>query len=1767
MELVGLNSDNPMIQIDQLISIQADLIDQIRKIEINLHKEGNRKTVISLNNRLFKLETKFKEFKENHRNIVILCGANKNAEYFTKDIFNSTEEIVMNISEQIQGEINNLLPPVNQNVLRPQADQDPMLLINDVLRRLLEVNGQRNMEINLPKINIPSFSGNYHKWTTFYDLYTTMIHNKETLSAVQKFHYLKTHLADEAKQMIDHVQITEANYATAWQMLVDRYQNVRLLVNSHVHNLMSQPTLTTASSTQIKNLLDITKENLNCLQNLNIDIQTWNPIIIYIITQRLDPETRRLWEQSLQHPKEIPTLELMTSFLETRFQSLEMIQTISPNFPENTFSDYSKVEANSNFFSKKQQSIKQKSTCFFCSSSEHKTFKCTKFNEMSEHSRLKWAQQTQRCVNCLQMGHNVYSCPSKNTCSICKKNHHTLLHLPKQNSAFNYNKQPSTNSNISCNRQYNSNKIKEINKSQSDLLNAQQSKVVLLATALVKCPDIYGVYHTFRALIDQGSESSFITEHVAQTLRIPKNKSSTTIYGIGNNPYNCSSSIQFKIQSIHSNYQLNVKALVLPFITKPVPSNKLNINWEHLQGLKLADPCFNQPSQVNILIGSDYYGHLILNGLRKGRHQTPIAQETTLGWIISGKTDQENNDNNMQRSYHIKIEENVDCLLQKFWEIEEIPSTNNFTEEEMLCEKIYEKTHQRNQDGSYTVSLPFRIDNTGTLGDSRKKAMARFIAMEKTFVKNPQLHKQYVDFINEYVSLDHSELAQTLEINNTSNHFYLPHHAVMREASTTTKLRVVFDASSKTSSGVSLNDKLLTGPNLQGNLYAIILRWRRNQYAITADIEKMYRQIKINPNQFNFQRILWRNNQSEPIKEYILKTVTYGTSSAPYLAIKTLKTLAKDDQHLYPKAAKALKSDFYMDDLMSGGETLEEIVQLKNDLSNLLKRGGFNLRKWNSNSKSLLKSIPENDRALSISYEINYEESIKTLGVLWNPVSDKFHFKINLTNHTNKPTKRMILSLSAKLFDPIGWLAPSIIIFKIMLQKLWIAGVGWDEVIPNHLQIEWNKLITDLPNLEEIQIPRWITYLNRNTTLELHGFCDSSNEAYAAVIYARVKNEFNVVSITLITAKTRVAPVKTISTPRLELCGATLLSNLAVKTKEAMEWNNIPITLWTDSTIVLSWLRNHPNKYKSFVANRISEIQQNHNSKIWRYVPTSENPADCATRGVRPSVLKDHPLWWNGPHWLKKEECAWPQAPKVNLGENLEENNKFITVLLSVKNNNFMEIIEKSSSFTNLCRLIAYCLRFINNSRSKTKLTGLLSVKEIKESRTQLLKSVQEVEFEEELKALRSNKSIPKTSKLLTLNPFLDERGVLRVGGRLENSNLAYGQKHQVILPSKNHFTLLLIDKIHKETLHGGTQLTLSKIREDFWIVNGRNTVRFQLFKCVTCFRFKTTAKNQLMGNLPVSRVNVSRPFLNVGIDYAGPIKIRVSKGRGNKTYKGYICVFVCLSTKAMHLEAVGDLTSEAFLAAFRRFISRRGRCENVYSDNGTNFVGADRLLKEERIKYIKHFRNKTAEIFANEAISWHFIPPSSPNFGGLWEAGVKSIKWHLKTAFGDTSLTFEEFSTVLSQIEACLNSRPLQAITEDPDDFEALTPGHFLIGAPLLAAPQAEIKNISNIKRWELTKRISQHFWNLWHKDYINSLQQRPKRYSKEVAQPKINDIVLVKEDNMPPTRWCMGRIEDIFPGADRITRVVSVKTNKGSFRRPAHKICVLPIIDNSNI
>ena len=1722
-------------------TMQEDTKLKIQKARVNFKKSPKDRITISyLETRLDTLESYWTLYRETHRVIISEFNSKElmKCNYYTDDAYDVTEELYTDYKTELK-----------DCMLKFKLDSNTVTVSSS---NVIESNVGQSFSVKLPMITIPSFSGKYSEWTSFRDLFISLIHSNKALDDVQRLHYLKGYLTGEAEQLLRHIAITANNYQICWDQLEHRYNNKRYLANCILKRFMSQKNIQSESSSAVKELLDTTNECLNALKNLKIDISSWDIIVIYIISLKLDTESRKLWEvQVCKVNDNLPSLNDFIYFLEQRFRSLEFLDNKIPK-------SISIARTTT-----KVMHVSSISKCEFCSEI-HKLINCKKFAMEEVDARRNFVQTKRLCFNCLGPNHSVFSCRNSTNCRVCRKRHHSLLH-PKSFPKGDHNSRDQLDDGADQSPP---------SSSQSETPNnivscfSNVNSQVLLATALVKVEARTGTF-VLRSLLDQGSQASFITESSVQLLGLKKIPNKSFISGLGSDQSASLHSKWFvtvKVQSRHDpNFIVVVKAHVLNNITSLLPDRKIVFTELSAQvsDLKLADPSFGTPNKIDILLGAEVYCEILMDGIIKGQPGFPIAQNTKLGWILSGYIHSPNNQRSLKNklvSMHNHI--TTDDLLKKFWEIEALSSDYKslLSEEEQSCEEFFAETVKRDSSGRYIVRLPFKSNNPECqYGNSFEIARKRFYLLEKRLHNNPEFRIQYSDVIEEYLTLGHMEVVPELEKGNY-NAIYLPHHAVVKTDRTTTKVRVVFDASCTLNNGTSLNRDMMVGPRLQPELRHIIMRWRCHPICLVADIVKMYRQVKVAEEDVDFQRLLWRKDLNSELQHLRLLRVTFGTSSAPYLAVRALQQLAHDEVDKYPIASNRVLNDFYVDDLITGCESVEEGVQIFKDMNELLSHGGFQLQKWSSNNTNLLQEIKEDKKDKKEILEMKVDSVMKILGLSWNRSNDEFQYTVQLPSLETPVTKRKVISDIARLFDPLGWIAPVIIIAKVFIQKIWMSGIGWDEELPPFLLRDWVDYRENLGKLVNFRLPRWIHSRNNNKIFELHGFSDASNVAYAAVVYARIVDEDGNIYTTLVTSKTKVCPIKQVSVPRLELCGAVLLARLLLEVAKVLVVPKQCIHAWTDSTVVLAWLSSHPSRWKTFIANRVSEILYLMDRNQWAHVSTSENPADCASRGVKPLEFNDLKIWKKGPDWLGYTTINYNQGI---IGETTLEKKKS-KVLCHITTEG-IDIISRFSSLRRLIRVISYCRRFlnaINRVNTKAKITCWLTSKELNQSLLTCIRLCQGEGFLKEIESLQRLGKVSKSSKLTSLNPFLDGEGILRVGGRLQQANVVEEMKHPILIPHKSHLANLIVADAHERTIHGGPQLMLNYIRTQYWIVKAKGLIRQHVRKCIVCVRYSAQTNQQLMGQLPSARVTACRPFHQSGVDYAGPIAVRTTKGRGYHSTKGYICLFICMATRAIHLEVVSDLTSEAFLAAFKRFVARRGHCAELWSDNGTNFVGANKELKNALPREGSVVARDIASWLATNGTNWHFIPPHSPNFGGLWEAGVKSTKHHLKRVIGNSTLTFEEMTTLLCQIEACLNSRPITQISSNPEDPYPLTPGHFLVGEPLVLVPDFNYENtkINTLKRWHFTQRLVQDFWRRWSHEYLTQLQHRYK-WSQITPEPKVGDIVLVKEDDLPPARWLYGIVTEKHTGVDKLTRVVSLSCKGHIIKRPVSKLIILPI------
>ncbi|KAL1448550.1 hypothetical protein WDU94_005484 [Cyamophila willieti] len=1245
---------------------------------------------------------------------------------------------------------------------------------------------------------------------------------------------------------------------------------------------------------------------------------------------------------------------------------------------ESHVTQYTKPDSNVNQYIKPDSSRPYDSArkCAGCGKVGHMLSKCEQFLKMDPSQRFTVVREAKLCFGCFASNHSSGACRSPFKCRFCgSAAHNSLLHRQPVNQQPSQSPSTSRNNPITCSS-------------------------ILLGTATIRVQDSMGNWILARCVIDPGSQISAVTENLAQTLKLPRERSTIQISGIGSDhPIQSRGEIACQVSpySVSSNETLCINAVVLPKIASDLPSTISSSVMQRFAHLQLADASYqdhNLSSAIDMLIGAEHYAHLITCD---GFHQKPVpghpsAIPSKLGWLLMGSVKENNPSSSASRPI---IEDPIASQLQRFWEMENVSESVQENPEDRECEEHFVQTHYRDESGSYVVRLPFRKNQSPDLGANRRLALNRLLNVKKRLEKDPKSKQLYFENLNDYIENGHMIPAPK------PSDYLLVHHGVYKESSSTTKLRVVFDPNVKGSNEISLAQSLLVGPKLQNDIGDLLITFRLNAVALTCDIQAMYRSIWVHEADRQYQHILWYDGENPEAKEFEITRVLFGLPSSPYQAQRVLKQLVEDEGEKYPCAAPVVLDDIYVDDVVTGGRSVSDVIKLRDQLINLLRAGGFQVRKFASSHQAVVNDLPQ--EVCELPHNLGSNESIKLLGMKWNPASDVFFYTI-MPPDSGEVTKRKILSSVASIYDLNGYLSPVTIWMKIFLQKLWLdKDVSWDSPLSPELKNQWNNFALELPLLSQVQIPRFIL---PSESADLVGFADASSAAYGAVVYLRI-NDQNNVQTHLLRAKTKVAPLKVQTINRLELCAAVLLAKV-IKSLNFLS-NKVRINniyLFSDSVTVLCWLKTPPHQLKTYVANRVSQILEilESSSAQWLHVTTERNSADPASRGLKPSQLVNNGLWFRGPAFLRTDPESWPTEPVTLQSKNLPER-KSTVLVTKAEDNELHVLIDKFSSLGKLKRVMAYVLRFIHNIKNPSnQLTGTLSINELRDSMMTCVRISQLVHFQDEIKSVKSGQKCP--ADLKNLSPIITSTGILAVGGRLAHAPIPESAKHPALISKHCHLATLLINDLHSVTLHGGPKLVQSFLQQQFWIIGAKNLIRSIISKCINCIRMKPTFQQPIMGDLPVSRYTQGRPFLNVSVDYAGPFLYKTGPRRNSPVSKCYFAVFVCMSTKCVHLELVSDLTTSAFLACLDRFVGRRGLPTCIYSDNGTNFHGAASQLAEVQ-SFLRQAKEDIELFLQQKEVKWSFLPPYSPNFGGLHEAAVRSTKKHLISHSKWTSLEF----------------------------------------------------------------------------------------------------------------------------------------------------------------
>ena len=1611
----------------------------------------------------------------------------------------------------------------------------------------------------LPKIKVPSFTGDILGWSTFWSSFESTVDGRKDLSNSQKLNYFKQAIKDPSLQMLLNAPIeTPDTYPDLVAEMKERFEKPREVHRAIIRQMteLTNPKFTRTS-------LRIWYDSIKCgISNLKAskyyDLDAFLSSYFY---SALPTKLQTLWDQETRKEKGVPPILQLLDFVKGQAETLpaeaqshvEKTSTQSSNSSNKGYQkkpSYQKPKSVQGPLHSASPVQNFKWECKLCAPEKHPIYFCPKWNNYSIPQRLGHIQTYSLCSNCLSPGHTTADCKSPRRCKTCSQKHHQSIHQDAP-TPVNYSSMPTS-------------KLPD----------------VLLPTAEVLLTGPTGQTVRARALIDTGAGLSIISKRLIQKLSLPLdpiNLRLNTVQGETSQPLKHLTTVTIS-PILDLSTKITCKPAVSTQVTGDLPIKPLEsvTDLPHIIGLPLADPNYATPGRIDLLLGAGMSSRILSGKLcHFGTESQPIAQASVFGWLLSGYINPSiySTTSTMPAHHQVQSEEpELTTLVKAFWDSEQpedqTPSPSILEKE---VEEHYQSTTTYSEETqSYTVDLP-KSEVITSLGESHGMAHSRFLANESS-IRRRGIYDKYQAVVQEYVDLGHSELVPPDEPEPAVS-FYMPMHCVLKESSSTTKLRVVFDGSAATSTGVSLNAALQVGPQLQPTLGTIVMKFRSYPVALSADISKMYRAIELSPKDSDLHRFLWRPTPDVPIQVYRMRRVTFGISASPYLAIRTLLQTSEDHGQTHPEVQSHISSSFYVDDFLGGASTPSKAITLLQDMREVLSKGSFDLCKWRSSSPSVLKKLPDSliePSLIKRDTAAHATTHSKALGLEWDSAEDLMAPSI-VVSPVYKPTKRGIISDVSKSYDILGWIAPTTLLMKLLFQQFWKKGQGWDDPVSpadRTLHLQWRA---DLPLLCEKKLPRRYSSQTGNiTSQELHGFSDASLKAYGAVVYLRTVYSDRPPEVALVTAKTKVAKLKPSTVPRLELEGAVLLCKLLITVGSTLNISSNNWHTWTDSSIVLCWISSQPSNWKVFVSNRISLILESTTPDTWRHVPTEDNPADCSSRGLMPQDLLHHLLWWSGPSWLSEDPIPIPPQPIRGTSASTLE--RRVVHSCTPASDLSSEVLKLSSNYFYILATTAWIFKFCQNCQKKSTSPSPhphLEQKDILQAEQWLLRESQKRSFPKEREALLKGHQIPHNSPLKALTPYLDKDQLLRVGGRLGHSSLAHFQQHPIITSSKDELTIKYVSHLHSALCHCGPSHLLCHAGIKLHIVGARRITRKICSQCVTCRKKTPTPQTPIMGQLPSARVTPAIAFSHTGVDFAGPFCIKMGHVRRPVKLKAYVCVFVCLTYKAIHLELVSDLTTAAFKACLARFISRRNKPQHIYSDNGSNFLAAKKeimelqefLKKQTTDEDIRHY------LLSTHQITWHNIPPRAPHFGGLWEGVVKSMKKHLHRIAGSTPLTFEEMTTILCQIEACLNSRPILPTTShDQDGLQTLTSGHFLVyGQQTSLQSDPRMSDDHHLlRKWNLCKAIVAQFWKRWTTEYLHTLQSKTK-WQHQKPDLQVDDVVIVKPDSHFHCHWPTARIIATHPGADGIVRVVTLTTASGTYKRPVAKVSLLFRPDHS--
>ena len=1633
--------------------------------------------------------------------------------------------------------------------------------------------------LSLPKPDLSTFSGDVMNYQTFISAFDFRVGNR-VMSDAEKLHYLHQFVSGEPRDLIGGcLYMTSDGYQEARKLLVDAYGSPYKLASAYMTRLQSWPMIKNDQPQQIRKLSSFITRCLCALSDSQYLGTLNHPDTLKAIVQKLPPFLKRKWTEKahdISSANRLVTLTDLGAFVERASQVVNdpvFGQSVTASVPQSTQPKAVVPKAVHNYATDLTgPKSKTACNCFLCEKDGHLVSNCFKLlncRDVSERKNL--LKEKGLCFSCLGRGHVSRNCRKRMTCEICDKKHPTILHETNADNAkrpdrsqdsYSQPQREDANPSVSCN---------SMTLDHNTVFHAIIPVIISRGSHQV----------TTYCFLDNGSNGCFLSEELYDRLlghELIEESDRTCTLRLntmhGATYEQCAIVDGLLVTDCNGE---NPSQLPRTYVRPSIPMNEANIahsgliaQFPQLREFEHLLPPFHSDASIGLLLGSNCE---LLEPLQvQSSDSSPLfAVRYRHGWAVQGPLNPDSRNEIMCN--RIVVHESCKEVLTpsqvlKAFERDFIdhdishPDDKGYSVDDRKFMTLVESETEFD-DGHFVVPLPFR-DRSIVLPDNRGQVMSRLKWQTTKMMRNDQYRADYFDFMQTLMEKGYCEPVPSNERNHESGEvWYLPHHGVYHPQKG--KLRVVFDCSARCM-GVSLNDLLLQGPDLANNLWGVLTRFRFEEVAFVADLEAMFYQIRVPSGDRRYLRFLWwdENRLGGRVSEFQMTVHIFGAVSSPSVANYVIKTIASRANDQLVK--QTLFNHFYVDDCLRSVRDAVTCERLIARLRETCEQNGFRLTKFNSNNREVLRAVPVDERAKEIKHlNLDFDDlpMTRALGVLWNVEQDQLTFSVQLK--AQPMTRRGVLSVTAALYDPLGFVAPVILPAKQLLQKLCVEGKEWDEPLSNEHQSSWETWLASLPELSALSINRHFFPAQSEMTpsnTELHVFCDASSTGYGAVMYLRMCNEDGNVHLCFVAGKARVVPIKATTVPKLELTSATVAVRLACMAKREMHIE-FPTTYHTDSQIVLAYINNSRKRFPVFVSNRVRLIRDFSEPSQWRHVPSSLNPADDASRGLKASEMQGS-AWLSGPEFLLQPKQLWPLQ---QLTENVIE-----TCSVSCVDEHDSQIsaterlVAYFSSWDKLRRATAIFRRMQCYLRQKVQkqsvnCSGPLSAAELEAAEYAIVRFTQANSFAKDLTLLKSTdrKNVLRKSSLYRLNPFIDERGMIRVGGRLRRDNAQYDVKYPIVLPYKGHVTDLIIRNLHLELGHAGRNHVLSSVRSKYWVLHGNAAVRRIIASCVHCRRGRGPCLNQIMADLPECRLDDSSPpFSHVGIDYFGPFDVKV----GRKIVKRYGVLFACMASRAIHLELAPALDTSAFINALRRFLSRRGLVKVFYSDNGTNFVGAVNELKRAFSELDPDGIQKWS---ATKGIDWRFNPPSASHMGGAWERAIRTVRKVLYgimiekiTACPDD----DTLSTIFCEVENIVNSRPISTISNDPNEAEPLTPNHaLLLGKSTVVLPpmgEFQLGDMYARKRWRRTQIILNLFWSRWRKEFLSFLQSRAKWQTPQ-RNLRVGDIVLLNESS-PRSFWPLGRVTEVYSDDEgRVRRVKVVSKHIHDLIRPIHKLVLL--------